>query len=73
MEVLDTARSHGAHLDAKGSIENGLHTSSTGSLIIASAAQPDGEFNLGGETGVDSSSTPQATKYVASNGLSFSR
>lgn len=73
MDVLDTARSHGVRLDAKSNIEISDQPSSSESFIIASEAQPDGEFSQQHGTAVDSSSTGQARKFVATNGLSFSR
>lgn len=73
MEVLDTAESHAVHVDAKKTIDNSEQPSSSGSLIVASATPPNGEFTLEDETAVDSYSAPQTPKYVASNGLSFSR
>lgn len=73
MDVLDTARSHGARLDAKSNIEVSEQPSSSESLIIASEPQLAGEFSNHHGTAVDSSSTGQAPKFVATNGLSFSR
>eukprot|EP00892_Ulva_mutabilis_P004390 jgi/Ulvmu1/2322/UM013_0170.1 len=72
MEVLDAAPSHGVHLDAKNAIGNSENPSSSGSLIVASATPPNGQFSLGDEAAVDSYSAPRTPKYVASNGLSFS-
>lgn len=72
MEVLDKAQSHGAHFDAKSNVDASDHASSSESLIVASEAQPDFDRSYHDAAAVDSS-TRQAPRLTASNGLSFSR
>lgn len=72
MDLLDSAPSHSAQLDAKARIEVGDQPSSSESLIVASATRLEDEFRDQDGAAVDSGPT-RAAKFVASNGLSFSR